>query len=562
MIQVTCPRCGLIIRVPRTVQGRTGVCFQCGSSLTVPSTEKPLSDEDIAFDTGRRISDRYVIEQVIGAGGMGVVYRAHDALMHERVALKFLNPKLLRTQKGVQLFIQEAQRARRLRHDNIVGVHDVGSTPEGILYISMEFVRGNSLRKFLRQKREERKLLDIRFVVDITSQVLAALDYAHRYVVHRDIKPENVMLLTGERAKVLDFGLAKAIDEENLRPSPLDEIKHNRVVGTEAYAAPEQRFHEDVDLRADIFATGLLFHELLTLRTPLDPPIDVEKARTDVSPSLVRVRNKALNEAKEDRWQTAAEFRDALLAAYEESYKRTVTVQRPDDAEETAVSLENMVFMEGGSFLMGNHQFPDEAPAGEGYVQPYYIDQAPVTNAQYAEFMKATGHSRPKYWGAREFDGPDQPVVSVSFADAMAYARWAGKQLPTEVQWEFAARGKENRKYPWGTQEPDSHKANYGDFLNMPSIVTMHDEGRTKDGLYDMAGNVYEWTTSLFLPYDPAKREAAQQQGAAPQRVVRGGSWHSPANELRCSFRKGLFEESQLPTVGFRCVVPASRVQG
>src|SRR5690606_27844617 len=121
-----------------------------------------------------------------------------------------------------------------------------------------------------------------------------------------------------------------------------------------------------------------------------------------------------------------------------------------------------------------------------------------------------------------------------------AYAAWAGKQLPTEAQWEFAARGKENRRYPWGTQEPDPHKANYGDFLNMPSIVSMHDEGRTKDGLYDMGGNVYEWTTSVFLPYDPVKREAAQQQGVAPQRVVRGGSWHSPPNELRCSFRKGL----------------------
>jgi eukaryotic-like serine/threonine-protein kinase len=215
-----------------------------------------------------------------------------------------------------------------------------------------------------------------------------------------------------------------------------------------------------------------------------------------------------------------------------------------------------MVYLEGGSFLMGNDETAEEAPQHEVQVEPFYIDTYPVTNEQYEEFLKATRYAEPKYWRNADFNGPKQPVVGVTWADAQAFAAWAGKQLPTELQWEFAARGKQNRRYPWGNREPDPTFSNYSDHLNMPSIVTMHDEGATPDGVYDLAGNVYEWTADAYAPYDSGRREAALK--AVPiRRVVRGGSWHSPPPELRCTFRRGLFPETQLTTVGFRCVYPA-----
>ena len=555
MIQVTCPHCKLEILVPPAVQGRWGVCFGCGARLMVPTENGEAEEITLDFEPGYRIADRYAIEALIGKGGMGVVYRARDVLMNERVALKFLHPGILQTQKGMQLFVQEAQVARRLRHENIVAVHDVSSTPDGIMYLSMEFLHGTSLRAFLRHCREQRRLMDVRLAVTFAAQILSALEYAHKSVVHRDMKPENVMILAGERVKVLDFGLAKVLDEEV--PPIEGDKKPTRVIGTEAYAAPEQLRHTGVDLRADLFAVGVILRELLTLRTPLDEQIEIQRARSDVSPSIIDIVQKAIQPPKEDRWQSAAEFRARLMTAFDESYRQAALAQIKSDSQRE-VSTEGMVLLEGGNFVMGNSSNPDEAPEFEYFVGPFYVDVYPVTNRKYAEFLKDTGRAAPKYWGLPQYVGPDQPVIGVTWSDAAAYAAWMGKQLPSEAQWEFAARGRENRKYPWGNTDPDANRANYGDHLSIPSLVFMHDEGRTPEGVCDLAGNVYEWADELFLPYDPVKREAASQSGP-PLRAIRGGSWHSPAAELRCAFRKGLFAESQLNTVGFRCVLPMKR---
>ncbi|MCX8013597.1 MAG: serine/threonine protein kinase, partial [Rectinema sp.] len=286
MIQVICTHCGLRILVPPTVQGKHGICFNCGQGLDVPSNTEIKKHLDLSYEPGDRVTDRYVIEEHVGKGGMGVVYRARDTLVNEVVALKFLHPKLLRTEKGQQLFIQEAQIARRLRHENIVAVHDVSWTAEGILFLSMEFADGQPLRQFLRRQRQDRKFLDIRLAVTITSQLLRAFEFAHRYVVHRDMKPENVMFLPGEKVKILDFGLAKAVQEEFIATgASLPE--REKVIGPLAYASPEQKKMLGVDLRSDLYAVGLIFHELLTLRTPLDEPVSAEKVRPDASPSLI-----------------------------------------------------------------------------------------------------------------------------------------------------------------------------------------------------------------------------------------------------------------------------------
>jgi formylglycine-generating enzyme required for sulfatase activity/tRNA A-37 threonylcarbamoyl transferase component Bud32 len=554
MIEVTCEQCGVRMLVPPTVQGRTGVCFGCGAPLTVPQLGPSPRADSLAFNAGDHIAARYVIQDRVGQGGMGVVYRAHDTLINETVALKFLHPGMLRTEKGKQLFIREAQIARRLRHENIVAVHDVSWTGDGVLYLSMEFAEGQSLRAFLRKHRNDRRLLPVRLAVTFTRQILTALEYAHRTVVHRDMKPENVILLASERIKVLDFGLAKAVHEELFRTEDIAPSS-KRVVGTLAYAAPEQKKLLPIDLRADIYAVGLILYELLTLRTPLDDFIPVAQARKDVAPSLLAVLDKALCEEKERRWQSAGEFRNALENAFEGSYRKTIHVNTEARSDKPA-STEGMVFLEGGLFLMGNNDVREESPEEEVFVGPFWMDKFPVTVVQYAEYLRDTGAPEPRFWRDPQCNGPNQPVVGVSWAEANAYAGWAGKLLPTEAQWEFAARGRDNRKYPWGDLPPDTTRANYREYLGMPSIVTMHDEGRTPEGIYDLAGNVLEWTIDPFASYATFRRNPEGSE-ASPRRAVRGGCWNSRHHELLCTFRKGLFPEVRDNTVGFRCVLPA-----
>ena len=554
MIQVTCSNCGICFLVPTTIQGRSGICFGCGAPLEVPDLSNLQQNMDLTFAVGDRISNRYIIQGRVGEGGMGVVYRAHDTLVDEEVALKFMKPQLLRTQKGLLGFIQEAQVARRLRHDNIVAVHDISWTSEGILYLSMEFLRGQSLRALLRKRRQDRKLVDVRYVVHLVSETLKALDYAHRVVIHRDIKPENVFVLPGEQVKVLDFGLAKVIDEDTLYVQATTGKEGSRIAGTFAYAAPEQKRRLPVDLRADLYSVGLLFHELLTLRTPIDAPVAVNDVRNDVSPSLLNVLEQALYTDRERRWPSAREFMEGLVKAFDQSYRQVVS-HVPDAPEGREVSTEGMVFLEGSHFLMGCDDVEEEAPASETYVEPFFIDKYPVTVKQYAAFLEATGHPKPSFWNDPHYSGPSQPVVGVTWQDANAYAAWAGKKLPTEAQWEFAARGKENRMYPWGNIEVHRTYCNFGDHLSMPSIVTMHEEGKTPEGVCDLAGNVYEWTLDPFLPYGD-KQDSDSAQRSTPLRSVRGGCWSSMPRDLRCTHRHGMFPETRIPTLGFRCVLP------
>ena len=552
MIQVSCTNCGIRILVPTTVQGRAGICFGCGAPLSIPGLANANELIDLSFSPGTRIAGRYSIYERLGEGGMGVVYRALDGLVNEEIALKFMKPRLLRTQKGQMDFIKEAQIARRLRHDNIVAVHDIGWTEEGVLYLTMEFLRGQSLRAMLRKCRQDRRLIAVRVAVSLVGQVLAALEYAHRTVIHRDLKPENVMLLPGEHVKVLDFGLAKAVDEENAAGVGPQEGK--RMAGTWAYASPEQKRRWAIDIRTDIYTVGLILRELFTLRTPVDPQMPVESVRDDLSPSVLSVLKTAIAEDREERWGSAREFRLKLSEAFEQSYRKIFI--SPVSTGGKTVSTDGMIYQEGGSFLMGCEDVQEEAPEREIYVEPFYIDKHPVTVAQYAKFIEAAGAPPPKFWGDAQFSGGDQPVVGVTWKEAAAYAAWAGKDLPSEAQWEFAARGKDNRTYPWGEFEPDFNRCNFGDYLGMPSIITMHGDGRTPEGVYDLAGNVYEWTRDRFVPYGQSVPANADE---APLFVARGGCWGSGAHSLRCTHRKGFFPEARTTVLGFRCVLAASQ---
>lgn len=227
-----------------------------------------------------------------------------------------------------------------------------------------------------------------------------------------------------------------------------------------------------------------------------------------------------------------------------------------------AGSLEGMVLIPAGEFLMGNGDTRapyNEKPPHTVYVDAFYMDATEVTNRQYKAFLDATGHSKPRYWNNSRFNQPDQPVVGVTWEDAMQYAAWAGKRLPTEAEWEYAARGGLNAmQYPWGSEDAKG-RACYGQPFVSGKPCPVGSFSPNGYGLYDMAGNVAEWCSDWYRPdaYKDARSNNPTGPAKTSQKVIRGGSWYEDAYYIRCSARKGLGPGTYSNAVGFRCVKSA-----
>ena len=183
-----------------------------------------------------------------------------------------------------------------------------------------------------------------------------------------------------------------------------------------------------------------------------------------------------------------------------------------------------MVYVPGGQFTMGTDDGDEyEKPAHRVSVRPFFIDAHEVTCKQYAEFIKATGHQAPPEWtnGTYPSGYGRRPVTGVDWYDAKAYASWAGKRLPTEEEWELAARGFDQRKYPWGN-EWRSQSANAGEFSAGELVdVGSYPEGKSPFGALDMVGNAWEWTTSDLKAYPGARLSRPHGE----RKIIRGGSW-------------------------------------
>ncbi len=221
--------------------------------------------------------------------------------------------------------------------------------------------------------------------------------------------------------------------------------------------------------------------------------------------------------------------------------------------ERLSVALpEGMVLISGGVFQMGSQgaEDPAEAPAHQVLVRPFLLDKYEVTNAAYAAFVKATGHPAPPDWknGTYPIGKANYPVGHVSWEDARAYAAWAGKRLPTEMEWEFAARGTEGRRYPWGNEfdrwRLNSAEAEVGHTETVGSFPT----GATPEGVFDLAGNVAEWTASDDTPYPGSARKPV-----SGTKVVRGGGFSLPRKYASATKRTQVPPDTRDPALGFRC---------
>ncbi|MGW2015736.1 Stk1 family PASTA domain-containing Ser/Thr kinase [Streptomyces sp. NPDC001927] len=271
----------------------------------------------------RRLGGRYELGSVLGRGGMAEVYLAHDTRLGRTVAVKTLRADLARDPSFQARFRREAQSAASLNHPAIVAVYDTGEDyvdGVSIPYIVMEYVDGSTLRELLHSGR---KLLPER-TLEMTVGILQALEYSHRAgIVHRDIKPANVMLTRTGQVKVMDFGIARAMGDAGMTMT-----QTAAVIGTAQYLSPEQAKGEQVDARSDLYSTGCLLYELLTVRPPFigDSPVAVAYQHVreepqppsnfdpEITPNMDAIVLKALVKDPDYRYQSADEMRADIEA--------------------------------------------------------------------------------------------------------------------------------------------------------------------------------------------------------------------------------------------------------
>ena len=611
---------------------------------------------------------KYKIQEEIGSGGFGRVYRAIDITLDREIALKVLHPQLTVDAYFLEKFRDEAKLVATLDSPNIVTIHDFGEV-DGYVFFAMRYMRGGSLKDRL----EKEGAIPYSKTKKVFEQVCEGLQVAHeKDMIHRDIKPDNILFDLNWNAVVSDFGLAKIVQQSSMKGS----ISLGGV-GTPVYRAPEL-WEGDIpaSTATDVYALGCVLCEMLTGKVLFDGatpekvytqhlvrgPQIPEKFPADIPVGIREVLEKAMAKAPQDRYQTAGEFAEALevLDAFpkkddgltnqpvlssevereeapstlepkretveqliesikkrenrEDKEGKTIGDPPPspkwpiilggiavlaaivwflisggDDSTADGVGLKaggtqvsskdgmTIVYVPEGEFIMGSDDGQnDESPVHTVYLDAFWIDQTEVTNAMYRQCVEAGICDEPSdvYFYNDDLYG-DHPVVYVNWDDADTYCNWAGRRLPTEAEWEKAARSTVGWVYPWGDVFTGLY-LNYCDRLcpygwkdekwsdgfNRIAEVGSYPKGASRYGALDMLGNVWEWTADWYdkdyYSISPSENPMGPEKGI--YKVMRGGSWSTSIDSIRSSNRNQNFSSSMDiydGDIGFRCVLPA-----
>lgn len=559
--------------------GRARFCPSCGRDTQVDSREsapEPARESSrrgsgefeqlppLRIAPGTRISV-YRVEDVIGEGGMGVVYRAYDEALDRVVALKCLHTNLAGDADIRRRFEREARVLRSYSHPGVVSVYDFVEH-DYLLAMVMELVEGPSLVQHLQKWLGHMPLEEIRHLF---RGVLDAVQAGHKAgVIHRDLKPENILVTNNGqelRPKIVDFGIARILEGTTYTMT-------GAFLGTCCYMSPEQvqRPHA-ADPRSDIYSLGVTLYQLCTGRLPFEgnhfavmmahvneAPRRPSELRGDIPPALEQLILDALAKDPGARPQSCRIFRERLEAALPERTPSQPPSTRPLPPLVKGADGREMVLIPAGSFRMGKSK-------RSVHLDAFYIDRTPVTNREFQTFLEVTGYRPSDPSGGRfvphVLSGKlskreeEHPVVYVSLFDARAFAAWAGKRLPSEAEWEKAARGVDGRKYPWGRGEPNKNRANYGNKAGGTARVGSFPDGASPYGVLDLAGNVWEWCDDFDDPafYEDGPPNNPHNEHASERVVMRGGSYLFGVQALRTYARTSFDPHYRFAGGGFRC---------
>ncbi|MEQ8188480.1 MAG: SUMF1/EgtB/PvdO family nonheme iron enzyme [Candidatus Eremiobacterota bacterium] len=500
---------------------RARFCSACGHPLIDLSSDRII-------DEGYILERRYEIIDIIKKGGMGYVYLARDIRLGRECAVKeMLQHSSAGDKYAIRRFEEEALLLSRLRHSGLAVVLDY-FLEHGRYYLVMDYIKGKDGEAIL--KEYSGKPIEEDRVVDWSLQILDILDYLHNQnppVVYRDLKPSNIMIRESDcRAILIDFGIARTVGTGSNTTKT--------TIGTMGYCALEQ-LKGKPEPRSDIYSLGITMHHMLTGVKPEGVNTEpVDKLNPSLSSNLVKVINKAIQLKLSSRFSSARDMADAIRSS--EKFEKLIADDYPD-----------MVFVPGGDSVIGSDKGEiNEAPEHSIHMKAFLIDRYPVTNIQFDKFVRETGAAI-THWRQHFRQGMENfPAVSVNWYEASMYAEWAGKRLPSEVEWEKAARGTDGRKYPWG-DEWDNYSTGNLSTGNLSLSGVGAFPGRVSTyGVMDMVGTIYEWTSDWYYSYP---YRGPYEKGKT--KVYRGGK-----NQLAtCSFRGFENPDYRSPLRGFRCAI-------
>ncbi len=500
----------------------------------------------------------------IGEGAFANVYKATDEATGEIKAIKF--------PKGEHNLEPESNLIQNLKeHSGIVPIERTISYDDRVLLV-MPYA-GQSLKWYI--QNEKIKPDQLRQIMTWMEELIEILRFTHsKNIVHKDIKPSNILIDDDKKLRVVDFGIAQKIQYV--------QFKHSTIIrGTICYMSPEQQLAEPVNNQTDLYSFGAVCYELVTGRKPVGRFRDPSYHNPQLSKQLEHIIIKCLEVELGDRYEAASE----ILANFKnipENKKidqEQITIQpieRSYTHKQTGIEF---VEVKGGTFEMGDlgeDGDDDEKPVHTVNLNDFQMSKYLITNQRYAQFLDEYGGDKIKdgeyagrrmiceyQWGLKKSDEKWQPqegyenhpVVYVSWYGVSEFCKFYGFRLPTEAEWEYAARSR-GRNETWAGLSEESELIEYAWYSENSNQQT-HPVGEKKPnglGLYDMSGNVWEWCQDGYDYEYYSKSPINNPTGSEilDSRALRGGSWLSTLLLVRTSNRLGIAPYYESSGVGFR----------
>lgn len=579
---------------------------------------------------GQIIEDKYMVEQEIDNSGKWSVYQGTTISTGQKVVVKVMPVPNTWQFQEILKFRNHMKNLKQKNHPGLVSILDYGVIQDDFLYVVLEYIEGQTLKKLL----EDVGAFSLSLTISVLEQMLMVLEFLHnKDILHLALSTSKVFLL--EAPGSTHFVKIDSVGYPIPIYSAATATPHNLVLhsGTD-YTAPELFYGQKPDSRSDIYSVGVILYEMVTGMLPFPHKAWLSQASEHipvVAPRLVkpavkiprsfeRMMLKAIKWIPDRRFSNVSAFLATLEKSkhrwswkilpvagvlllvlamwasftllvmgqspwqycknffYQAVYRKNIPENAPvttranltkaqqslQQYEKELALIQNkaaqrppcenvdMIYIPEGITIIADWSNDADEPTIRMETLPaFYIDRTEVTNARYLAFVQDTGHTPPPYWIKDNYPQgqQDYPVVEVSWYDATLYARWEGKRLPLEAEWERAARGeikssasvsyKDLRQWPWGNIFISDY-ANVGGDTLLP--VGQFVKGKSPFGIWDMAGNVWEWTDSWY------------HSNAPEDRVIRGGSFLSTPEQAKISYRDGFFADSHRHDIGFRCV--------